>query len=77
MSKYSEDEQIEQYIYSKNLHKQQQQKQQETISKKDLLKVFDDNLNILEEIHIKNNNMNNLLFNFQMLRDLIEFNKIE
>tara|TARA_R110001592_G_scaffold232616_1_gene489982 strand:- start:5354 stop:5569 length:216 start_codon:yes stop_codon:yes gene_type:complete len=71
MSKYSEDEQIEQYINHK------QQKQQETISKKDLLKVFDDNLNILEEIHIKNNNMNNLLFNFQMLRDLIEFNKIE
>ena len=34
MSKYSEDEQIEQYIN----HKQQQQKQQ-TISKKDLLKV--------------------------------------
>ena len=73
MSKYSEDEQIEQYIK----HKQQQQKQQETISKKDLLEVFDDNLNILEEIHIKNNNMNNLLFNFQMLRDLIKFNKIE
>jgi len=76
MSKYSEDEQIEQYIYSKNYHKQQKQKQQ-TISKKDLLKVFDDNLNILEEIHIKNYKMNNLLFNFQMLRDLIEFNKIE
>ena len=76
MSKYSEDEQIEQYIYSKNLHKQQKQKQQ-TISKKDLLKVFDDNLNILEEIHIKKYKMNNLLFNFQMLRDLIEFNKIE
>jgi len=72
MSKYSEDEQIEQYIK----HKQQKQKQQ-TISKKDLLKVFDDNLNILEEIHIKNYKMNNLLFNFQMLRDLIEFNKIE
>ncbi len=72
MSKYSEDEQIEQYIK----HKQQKQKQQ-TISKKDLLKVFDDNLNILEEIHIKKYKMNNLLFNFQMLRDLIEFNKIE
>ena len=73
MSKYSEDEQIEEYIY----HKQQQQ-QQETISKKDLLKVFDNNLDKLEEIHIKKNiNMNNLLFNFQMLRDLIEFNKIE
>jgi hypothetical protein len=73
MSKYSEDEQIEEYIYLKNLHKQQQ----ETISKKDLLKVFDNNLDKLEELHIKNNNMNNLLFNFQMLRDLIEFNKIE
>tara|TARA_R110002096_G_scaffold400927_1_gene597676 strand:+ start:387 stop:611 length:225 start_codon:yes stop_codon:yes gene_type:complete len=73
MSKYSEDEQIEQYIK----HKQQKQQQtEETISKKDLLKVFDDNLNKLEEIHIKNHKMNNLLFNFQMLRDLIEFNKI-
>jgi len=71
MSKYSEDEQIEEYIN----HKQQQQ---ETISKKDLLKVFDNNLDKLEELHIKKNiNMNNLLFNFQMLRDLIEFNKIE
>ena len=70
MSKYSEDEQIEEYIN----HKQQQQ---ETISKKDLLKVFDNNLDKLEELHIKNNNMNNLLFNFQMLRDLIEYNKIE
>jgi len=70
MSKYSEDEQIEEYIN----HKQQQQ---ETISKKDLLKVFDNNLDKLEELHIKKNiNMNNLLFNFQMLRDLIEFNKI-
>jgi len=70
MSKYSEDEQIEQYI------KHKQQPTEETISKKDLLKVFDDNLNKLEEIHIKNHKMNNLLFNFQMLRDLIEFNKI-
>ena len=70
MSKYSEDEQIEQYI------KHKQQPTEETISKKDLLKVFDDNLNKLEEIHIKNYKMNNLLFNFQMLRDLIEFNKI-
>jgi len=71
MSKYSEDEQIEEYI------KHKQQPTEETISKKDLLKVFDDNLNKLEEIHIKNHKMNNLLFNFQMLRDLIEFNKIE
>jgi len=70
MSKYSEDEQIEEYI------KHKQQPTEETISKKDLLKVFDDNLNKLEEIHIKNHKMNNLLFNFQMLRDLIEFNKI-
>ena len=74
MSKYSEDEQIEQYINSMN--KPMYQSKQQTISKKDLLKVFDDNLNILEEIHIKNYKMNNLLFNFQMLRDLIEFNKI-
>ncbi len=74
MSKYSEDEQIEEYINSMNQHKQQLT--EETISKKDLLKVFDDNLNKLEEIHIKNHKMNNLLFNFQMLRDLIEFNKI-
>lgn len=66
----SDDEQIEEYIN----HKQQSR---ETISKKDLLKVFDNNLDILEELHIKNNNMTNLLFNFQMLRDLIEFNKIE
>ena len=65
----SDDEQIEEYIN----HKQQSR---ETISKKDLLKVFDNNLDILEELHIKNNNMTNLLFNFQMLRDLIEFNKI-
>lgn len=74
MSKYSEDEQIENYIHAMHQHKQQ--KQQQTISKKDLLKVFDDNLNILEEIHIKNYKMTNLLFNFQMLRDLIEFNII-
>ena len=66
----SDDEQIEEYIN----HKQQPR---ETISKKDLLKVFDNNLDILEELHIKNNNMTNLLFNFQMLRDLIEFKKIE
>ena len=49
----------------------------DTINKKDLLKVFDDNLDKLEEIHIKNNKMSNLLFNFQMLRDLIEFNTIK
>jgi hypothetical protein len=69
MSKYFEEEQIEQYI---NLHKHKQQSKKETISKKDLLKVFDDNLNKLE----KETKNNNLLFNFQMLRDLIEFNKI-
>jgi len=67
MSKYSED----------SMNKPMYQSKQQTISKKDLLKVFDDNLNILEEIHIKKYKMNNLLFNFQMLRDLIEFNKIE
>jgi hypothetical protein len=74
MSKYSEDEQIEQYIQHK------QQPTEETINKEDLLKVFDDNLDKLEEIHIKtlNNlsNYNNLLSNFQMLIDLIELNKI-
>ena len=66
MSKYSEDEQIEQYIHAMHQYKQQ------TISKKDLLKVFDDNLNKLE----KETKNNNLLFNFQMLRDTIKFNKI-
>ena len=71
MSKYSEDEQIEQYINSINQHKQQPT--EEIISKKDLLKVFDFNLDKLE----KETKNNNLLFNFQMLRDTIKFNKIE
>ena len=68
MSKYSEEEQIEQYI---NLHNEQSK--EEIISKKDLLKVFDFNLDKLE----KETKNNNLLFNFQMLRDTIKFNKIE
>ena len=70
MSKYFEDEQIEEYIK----HKQQQKK--DTISKKDLLKVFDNNLDKLEKETIYLKNLNNILINFQMLRDLIEFNKI-
>ncbi len=66
MSKYSEEEQIDQYI------KHKQQPIQETISKKDLLKVFDYNLDKLE----KETKNSNILMNFQILRDTIEFNKI-
>ncbi len=66
MSKYSEEEQIEQYI------KHKQQPTEETVLKKDLLKVFDFNLDKLE----KETKNNNLLMNFQILRDTIEFNKI-
>jgi len=67
MSKYSEEEQIDQYI------KHKQQPQQEIISKKDLLKVFDYNLDKLE----KETKNSNILMNFQILRDTIEFNIIK
>tara|TARA_R110002096_G_scaffold243856_1_gene436096 strand:+ start:75 stop:290 length:216 start_codon:yes stop_codon:yes gene_type:complete len=70
MSKYEEDLQIEEYIK----HKQQQQ--QQTISKKDLLKVFDYNLDKLEEVHLKKVKIGNILIDFQLLRGLIESNKI-
>jgi len=70
MSKYHEDLQIEEYIKFK------QQQALKTISKDDLLKVFDLNLDKLEEVHLKKVKIGNILIDFQTLRDLIEFNKI-
>tara|TARA_R100000541_G_scaffold25562_2_gene35160 strand:- start:643 stop:858 length:216 start_codon:yes stop_codon:yes gene_type:complete len=70
MSKYSEDLQIEDYI------KHKQQEALKTISKEDLLKVFDYNLDKLEEVHLKKVKIGNILIDFQMLRGLIESNKI-
>ena len=68
MSKYKEDEQMEKYI------------KQEKITKKDLLKLFDQNLDLLED-QIKEsskifNNIQSILFNLQMIRDSIEFYEI-
>jgi hypothetical protein len=48
----------------------------EKVDKKDVLKVFDDILDRLEEVHLKKVKIGNILIDLQMLREFIQLNNI-